>query len=427
MRTPWRPSWVIPFRKSPGLVQDTLAVTPVVGTVMVLLVASIGVGSILVWGVPNMQDEQSNAEFAGILNQFYSFDSIAENVMHGGSAGKASKGMLSIPGGTIQRSDGNWFVVSYYPKNIHGGDVYDFSPSGFDAIAIAEDPLVITNDGAAVASPKIVLETVWNTFHVVRSAETYASWDSGDSYTVSVMDPDEFNSYPTRLRVQDDATGDDLVVMWFYPMGALEYQTETSSGILTVALENAAVLTSRPGGTGLRDKPLLTQEFTSTDHPDELTFMAMFFMLFVDNVTTPGISAGGAGNYPLLFSLKSNNLRTNGTEVYRVQVDMIGTRTAAWVDYYTQYYGFVKDATAVDPIVRVERQAGDDLGVYDFVMMETLMEITLQLEDQEISTRPPPPPPGGVGPSSPNGGSCSGQGVKNQAQCANSGWPSNLR
>ncbi|MBW3583032.1 MAG: hypothetical protein KY455_08035 [Euryarchaeota archaeon] len=422
MRAVWRPSWVIPFRKSPGLVQDTLAVTPVVGTVMVLLVASIGVGSILVWGVPNMEDEQSNAEFAGILNQFYSFDSIAENVMHGGSAGKASKGTLSIPGGTVQRTDGNWFVISYYPKNIHGGDVYDFSPSGFHTIAEPKDELVITNDGVDVTDPKIILETVWSTFHVVRNIATPASWDSGTSYTVSVLDPAEFNSYPTRLRVQDETTGDDLVVMWFYPMGALEYQTETSSGVLNIALENAAVLTTRPGGTGLRDKPLLTQEFTSAAHPDELTFMAMFFMLFVDNVTTPGISAGGAGNYPLLFSLKSNNLRTNGTEVYRVQVDMVGARTSAWMDYYTRYYGFVEDETAVDPVVRAERQAGANLGVYDFVMMESLMELTLQMEDMEISTRPPPPPPGGPGPGVPGPpSSCSG------IKCVNSGWPTNLR
>lgn len=415
----FRPPWVRPVRRAPRFVQDTVAITPVIGTIMILGVSAIGIGAVMAWGVPSLQDTKANTEYAGLQEQFATFDAVATNVMHGGSPGKASMVNANLAGGQIARTQGDWFMVEWYPVNTAGpnGKHHNasFEVTGYDDPTPTQ--LNITNREVKLTDPKFTYETVYDKTHVNRltvPGETYEfddGWAQDESKSFLIGDTEEFKTYPTRLRITDISADEVLAEIWIFPMGALEYTRETETqGPIKVVLENAAVLTQRTSAAAIRDKPMVTKEDWASP-AGEPKLVVLFMTVYTDDPEDPGVTAAGAGSWPLLFSLKSNNLRANSTEVVSSSITVSGSRAPTWLQYYIDHYDYVREGTSNT----VTLDAGPTKDTYTFVLMETLMEISLHAEGADITPRPPPPPPGsGTNPGNNGGnnGPCRGPVVK---------------
>lgn len=368
----FQPSWSRRLRKGPAIVHDTVAVTPVIGTVMVLAISVIGIASVLTWGLPNIQQTRASTETEGVLEQFMAIDQVAEQVMRGGAVGKASEAKLTLPTGTLQRTNGTVFVVGVSPYHADFSNDHRFYITGIDD----DDPESITVQSVSLAH--------LNAMHLSVSRYTLTEEGPSQFYQFSksghsniTLDEDVRES-PTRIEIYREYNGADHLILdaWIFPVGSLLYQRHASFGNVNLLLENSAVISEMETGRFIRSNPLATIERDTSEHP---VFFALFPMVFADNSTYPGVQAAGAGTYPLLLGLAGNSLRVNGEDAVSLQVKAFGDRDLLWMQHFAERYKFVPNMPA-DPSVRID--AGFDpfgkVKPFDVVLMESTIEVTLK-------------------------------------------------
>lgn len=380
------PSWATSVRGRPRLLHDTLAVSPVIGTVMILGISAIGIAGVLSWGLPNIQQTQAVTELDGVRNQFFALDQISDGVMRGGAIGKASQGSLSIPEGSIERTNGTLFQVTWFPNNT-ATPTDRFWVSGV-ADATPETFTIAPQAGTSTLNRYVLVE------RIVRHAATpvldltpVAGWGTPEAIEVNLGSVVGLEDQVTRIRVMEIATPDDTVLMetWLLPSGSLSYNRMTPFGLAGYRLENSAVISELEQGDFMRNTPLGTVERNSAGEP---TFLGLFHVIFVDNSTFPGVQGSGAGSYPILFSLDGNQLRANIEENVAVQIDAHGPRGPLWEDFYTNNLGMVATNTVYPGVGGAYLEASTYApGLYrgfTFVLLESVIEVTLKLDTVDL-------------------------------------------
>ena len=377
----FRPVWARPFARAPRFVQDAAAVTPVVGTILVLAISTIGIAVVMNWGLPAVQQTKAESERLGVLDQFHVFDAVGESVMRGGAKGKASEANLNIPVGEMHRVKGPLLAISWFP-NMTGGNVNRFHVAGLGD----DDPSTFSILAAAGNDP--LVSARWEVDQIedvdVRSGESGGFDANGVGNVIIDHTGHDILEYPHRLRVIDDAD-EDIIYMetWILPLGSLLYQRFTPYGNIGIRLENGAVISEMETGNFITSEPLVTRETDPVD--GRFDFIGLFVMLYGENQTHPGVELGGAGSYPILFSLRHNNLRVPGDEAVALYLNFTGDRSVLWQQYYVENYGFAIADAVYNEGDGIEYEApnvgaGPEQYGFDIVVLESQLEVQLKLD-----------------------------------------------
>ncbi len=365
-------SAVAPRRRWRRLARDTVAVTPVVGTIMILAISAFGIGVVMTWGLPGIKQTQAEAEIDSVTEQFLSVEEMMHNVMRSGASGKASSGGISFSQGEIKRTDGTLMIASAHHV-IENPDVVD---SNRYRITVTDpgDPLVLeveARDGAETANRYV------DAYGVDPDSETlFASQGNWVSDVISLsIDRDDIGQRTLRVRVMHEADAaigepEDFTLMqgWALPLGAVEYARQTPFGVTGVVLEMGSVITEYETGRHIHTDPLIRRE-GDADPTGETRFLSIFAPTLTGGEDDAAFESTGPGTHSLRLKLTLNLLQIPGQDVRDVDLHIAGDRSQVWYEYFEENQGFSLEAPD-GPIERAIKKNEND-EAFEFALMES--------------------------------------------------------
>lgn len=383
--SPRTPSGRHPGRRLRRLARDTAAVTPLVGTVLILGVSTFGLAVVLTWGLPSMEQTQAKAEIDGVFEQFHSLEEIQQDVMRSGASGKASTGGVSFSQGELTRTQGSVFIVQSHDRLYNIDDTHRYWAHMVDS----SDPFVVhvqALDGAPTSDRYVTASTVDPDTEKQVGSVTAFNADGRAEVTVT---RDALEGGTLRIRVMhlaDDALGEpnDFRIMdaWVMPAGALEYERDTRWGRTGVILEMGSVITDYPSGMHVHTDPLVRQE---THSSGETRFLSVFTPVLTGGPGDAPVESTGPGTHPLRFLLDLNMLHVTGRDVVSAGVHVDGPRADLWYDHFEERQGFtlLPDGGPSGAVVESDPSG---VGHFEFVVMESRIELTMQQQQTRLDT-----------------------------------------
>jgi hypothetical protein len=134
--------------------RDVRAVSPVIGTVLILVIMIFSIGGILAWGVPAIQGLQDRAEFQHVLTQFLQMDAQVRNLRDPQNTRVIT---LSLSQGQIVFNEGERWVITasrdatydgLYLSGWETGNPTSVTIGGFSLTATNEVTVDVVNGGS---------------------------------------------------------------------------------------------------------------------------------------------------------------------------------------------------------------------------------------------------------------------------------------
>lgn len=388
-------------RQVRSLLEDDRGVSPVIGTILVLAISTVGIFAVMYWGVPAMTEVQDRTSFEAVLEQYRIVDSTVENVVRGGAPDKASTVQLSVPGGSLEWNEGTRFLVELYFDQT-ADPLADFVLTGW---ADRDETVNVRNVGEDLENASLVFTNWRGVQSDVRTIDV-GLWDGDDDGDGGVdfqfAVPSPLHEHVVSLRIDDE--GVKLYEAWVLDIGQLKWEFGTSLNVLEMVAENAATLTNQSGTFWLHDRPLIHSEpyADDTEYHERVT---VYLAQLVRNPKLGSPNVEGAGAYRVLFALEDNFLRNANVNVDRFDIRVHGPWREAWLAYFEDAMNITRNALGDG----VSYDPPDDrpvrFALFHSRIWTTILPFnTLVSEDGEVientyNPDPPDPPPtwGGSG------------------------------
>lgn len=370
-----------PLRRLRRLARDTAAVTPVVGTIMILAISAFGLAVVFAWGLPSLKQTQAEAEIDAVYDQFLSMEEMLQNIMRSGASGKASSGGISFSQGELKRTEGNLLAVSVHHQTFSANDSHRYRVSILDP----GDPLVIQVEGVNDAN---LTDRYVDAYMVdpdqEKQIDSRSAW-TNDKIELTI-DREDIGEGTLRVRVMHEAKPtigepDPFTLMqsWVFPLGAVEYTRDTNFGVTSVILEMGALVTDYETGNHVHTDPLLRSELDAEGDP---RFVSLFAPVMTGGPNDAALESTGAGTHELRLLLNLNILQIPGQDVKEADMHMVGPRNDTWYEHFEDRHGWELNQTDSGETRRAVMAAGEGKD-FEFALMESRIHV----ESQKGATR----------------------------------------
>lgn len=296
--------------------KHAFAVSPIVGSVLILVIMILSIAGIIGWGVPAIQGLQDHAEFQSVLTQFLQMDSDVRNLRDPQNTREVR---LSLAGGVLSFGTGSRWVVSAARDAAYNG----FHLTGWEG----SNPPSITVAGITLnANSQVTVDEVTGGSITTRTSCTGVGCSTvslGTAPNDVALDTDV-----ARIQVKD---GTVRAEAWIVNAGRITYR-QSSTGVDYIHFEMGAVFTQRNTVFFLDESP-------STKDPD-YAVTPKDTNLFVRALQLTGAESikSGKGRYPILFNLVDNYGSSRGRPSFdpatMVRYQIHGDLEAAFCNYY---------------------------------------------------------------------------------------------
>ncbi len=285
------------------------AVTPVVGTILILGITVLGMAGILYWGAPTIERIQAQNAQAAMVGEFEDLRSSSLAL----SVPDASRiPTVVLPSGTLELVPGTRIMVTvghdgdYTACNLH---VTGWSVTGTSSVAVS----------TADCRPATTLEV-----HQVTGGNTVRKTDAVFAGGVLTSASSDFSQGDWLFRLTNGNAVNPTVYAqsWLLSSDAFKWSVATSSGTLAAYLDAGAVF-SEERGTLFLDKPPPIQEDA---------FGTNVYAFWVRSLlAAPGVSSiSGAGSYQAFLALIGNHARVDTAEARLLRYDFQGDLAEGW-------------------------------------------------------------------------------------------------
>lgn len=342
------------------------AVTPVVGTLLVLAITVVGMVGILAWGAPTIESIQAQNAQVGIVGEFEELRASAIEL----SIPDASRiPTINVPRGELGIEQGTRLMVTAN----HGASNCDFhvtdwsGPSPDTTVSFAG-----TTCGGATALE--ILQVVGS------NTITKSSTAPGGAVTVGGVD---FTQGNWLFRLTNGAANPTIYAQaWLFDSDRISWSLPTSSGGVAAHFDLGAVFSDDAGSVFLEKAPSL----------QENEFGANVYSLRVRTMTDAGGTTGisGRGAYQVFLGLVGNHVRVDSPTVYRVRYDFQGDLAESWcgammlrnIGLDETISAYAEDGTlpcqqGSETAVRSVTYARADSGAFAMEVIHASMRITL--------------------------------------------------
>lgn len=278
-----------PFRR------DHRAVSPVVGTILILVIMIISIGGIMAWGVPAIAGLQERAEYQSVLTQFLQMQSDVRGLR---DPQNTRITQISVNDGKLEFDLGSRWVVTgttdaaYEPLYLTGWEM--------------DRPTTLTIAGGAL--PGATSKVTADLFNG-GSIDPISSCTGAGCSTINLDGADadalgdaDFQEISTVLRIQiHEATGAKFEA-WIINAGHLEYHLTERNLNNRIHFEMGAVFSQHTDFFYLEQAP-------TVKNPDYDLLPAEDISLFVRLLQLTGTvpqGVGGRGQFPIIFHLVDN-------------------------------------------------------------------------------------------------------------------------
>lgn len=278
-------------RRSRRWARDVQAVSPVIGTVLILFIVLVAMAGIMLWGVPAIQELQEQAEFQSVLSQVVQINAEIR-AMRDANAARAPG--LTMNHGSIDVEPGSRWVVTYYrndtfkPTNITGWE----DDASLSALVDGHPKSVnITLDralGGTFQSKATVNDCTTN---CVLTYGAYA-----------------LTGNTTRILVKQNSTVE--MESWIFDAGRMTYRMDTLSDFNRIHVEMGGVFTQQGEALFREEKPTIKEPLWDLE-PKDTSYLVRALQVEGDS------SVSGKGRY----TIQPRLLDTYGVTRARPSVD----------------------------------------------------------------------------------------------------------
>jgi hypothetical protein len=311
--------------------RDERGVSPVVGTVLILVIMMISIGGIMAWGVPAIQGLQERAEYQAVLTQFLQMQSDVRGLR---DPQNTRISQISVNDGKLSYDSGSRWVVTAVTDAAYAS----MYVKGWEADA----PTSMTLDGGpGITNQKITLDE----FDGGRASN---QWTCTSGTCSANIDMDILNDgvgdidltdLDTVLRVQvfDGLTGDAKFEAWIFNVGHLEYHLTERNENNRLHFEMGAVFSQHEDFYYLEQTPTIKDpDYTLT--PADVNLFVRVLQLTGE--VPQGV--GGKGEYPIIYHLVDNYGSARGrpsfTDAHGARIQIHGPLEVPFCNYFEDRY-----------------------------------------------------------------------------------------
>tara|TARA_B100000029_G_scaffold513540_1_gene613451 strand:+ start:3169 stop:4245 length:1077 start_codon:yes stop_codon:yes gene_type:complete len=296
------------------------AVSPVIGTVLILAIMITITGTMLAWGIPQIQESEAYAIYTSAQNNLLNFDADMDHVILQGE-GASRTSTVSFSSGTFVQRE-NLEEIRYYYTTVPWSD-----------------PKIV---GAKVGSTSFGIldrEDVVENYRITIDYPNGTEWTGSSSF----YDVSGFPELVYGVKATYTSTTNDTQIGGFniYGTDALSYRYASVSGVFKMRMFNGGICTKEPGSVFYMSSNPLVRTVLDSDSYDALTIYQTNYTLS----STSKFSALSAGNF--IFDARNQGVPEGSADesldVYSVRIGITGESSRAIKSYYINNLDFSAD------------------------------------------------------------------------------------
>ena len=334
------------------------AISPVIGTVLILAIMVSITGTMLAWGIPQIQESEAYAIYHSAQNNFLNFDADLDQIITQGE-GSSRSSTVSFSAGTFVHRE-NLDEIRYYYETTNWSSFEILGvENGTNTFAIIDNKGVIANFNISISYPN---GSTW-------SGESSAHIVSG------------FPALVYGSSVTYNSTANNTLVGGFliYGVDSLSYRYSSVSGVYKMRMFNGGIVTKEPGGLFYVSSKPIIRSVGLEDSRESLVLYQTDYSL------TTGAKSLTGGNYN--FEARNEGGKDSSFKVYKVRMSFSGDSSTALTNYYTTYWGFgPKTYTISSSQSTVAANMGFEEDIFyaqaipfDFRILERTIHVTFNL------------------------------------------------
>ena len=292
------------------LPRDEDGVSQIIGTILIMVMMVTIVGTMLAWGIPQIQNNEAWAQYATTRSNLLNLDADMDQVLlQGEGASRTSTVSLGSGSFTLKKAQEDlllcWSTVSWAQLSARNVEA-----------------------GATILRVEDLTETV-ATLTVTITYPNGTVW-SGDT------DGNRLGPLPPIVTgTAAAANGTAIGEFRYYMLDVLSYKYRSTAGQFQMRLFNGAVLSHEPGGGYyFEDRPLVR----GSGNVDALSI----YLVSYNNSGSQMHSMTGPSNFD--FSLRNQGGSDSGSiEAYSLRIVVDGDAQYATYGFFQSQWGFSRD------------------------------------------------------------------------------------
>ena len=340
------------FRKS----ED--GVSPIIGTVLILGIMVTITGTMLAWGIPQIQQSEAYAIYTSAQNNLLNFDADLDQVILQGD-GSSRSSTVSFSSGTFVLRE-NLDEMRYY---------YTTVPWSDPKIAGVKDG---SKTFAMIDSKGVVSD-----YRVSLTYPNGTVWTGTTSSRLVIGFPDLVYGVKATYTSTENTT--QVGGFFIYGVDSLSYKYSSVSGVFKMRMFNGGLVSKEPGGNFyVSSKPLIRSVESSSAYDSISLYQTDYNM-------SSSYKSIMAGNYN--FEARNQGGTDNSLTIYSLRMGFTGDSSLALRNYYLSNWGFDANTyyfTSSESTTAANMGFEEDIvysqdSAFDFRILERTIHVTLNI------------------------------------------------
>ena len=318
------------------------AVSPVIGTVLILAIMITITGTMLAWGIPQIQQSEAYAIYTSAQNNLLNFDADLDHVITQGE-GASRTSTVSFSSGTFVKRD-NLDEMRYYYTTVAWSDPKIVGvKEGSTDFAMLDRNEVVDDYRVTLSYPNTCYDSENNEVkYKILTQEGcedvgYTWVPDGTQWTgtTSAGIVSEFLyplTYGTSATYSSTANTTQVGGFYIYGSDALSYRYASVSGVFKMRMFNGGMFADEPGGGFYTASSPLTRTISDSESYKSFTVYQ------TDYTISSAAKSLSAGNF--IFDARNEGGNDISLEVYSVRIGVTGETSEGLKNYYTNDLDF---------------------------------------------------------------------------------------
>ncbi|HJM16969.1 MAG TPA: hypothetical protein QGI59_00500 [Candidatus Poseidoniia archaeon] len=331
------------------------AVSPVIGTVLILAIMITITGTMLAWGIPQIQQSEAYAIYTSSQNNLLNFDADLDHVILQGEGASRTSTVSFSSGSFVERS--NLDEIKYYYTTVSWSD-----------------PTIVGVGNGATKFAMMDSKSEVSDYKITITYPNGTEWMGTTSEHIVSGFPELV--YGVQATYTSTVNTTQVGGFYIYGTDSLSYMYSSVSGVFKMRMFNGGVVSKEPGGPFFVSSKPLVRSVSDSEGYDSLTFYQTDY-----NISSSAKSLT-AGNF--IFDARNQGGRDVSLDVYSVRVGFSGDSSLALRNYYNNQLGFSLRTFYFTP---AESLVGSSMGFEEDVIFSQASNFDFRILERTINVK----------------------------------------
>ena len=316
-------------------------------------------GTMLAWGIPQIQESEAYAIYTSAQNNFLNFDADMDQVILQGE-GSSRASTVSFSSGTFVERD-NLDEIKYYYTSVNWSD-----------------PKIVGVGADSESFALLDLEKVVSSFNVTLEYPNGTQWKGSSSSSIVT----NFPPLVYGVKATYSSTENNTIIGGFmiYGTDSLSYRYSSVSGTYKMRMFNGGIVSKEPGGGFYVSSSPLIRSISGVGKYESFALYQTDF-----NLSSTSFTSLMSGNYN--FEVRNQGGNDSSLSIYKLRMGFKGDSAFAMKNYYISDWDFSRATIFFNTL---ESPTASGMGTeedimysqnepFDFRILERLIYVTFNL------------------------------------------------